>query len=97
MFVFSLYETGGLLSTDCKNKRVRDRFDYKNLVDYKVQNFENLTFCRRLDTTNWSVLIFSALRAATFIKKYMEIQKNIGREVLNIFCAARGHVYLENK
>ena len=38
----------------------------------------------------------SALRAATFIKKYMEINKNIGRKVLKIFCAARGHVYLDN-
>ena len=63
-----------MLSTDYKNKRVRDRFDYKNLVDYKVQNFENLTFCRRLETTNCSVLKFSALRAASFIKKYIEIQ-----------------------
>ena len=71
---YNYYKTVGLLSTDCKNKRVRDRFDYKNLVDYKVQNFENLTFCRRLETTNWSVLNFSALRAVTFIKKYIEIQ-----------------------
>ena len=68
------YKPGGLLSTDCKNKRVRDRFDYNIFVGYKVQNFENLTFCRRLATTNWSVSIFSALRADTFIEKYMEIQ-----------------------
>ena len=66
-------------------------------MDYKVQNFENLTFLCRLETTNWSVLNFSALRAATFIKKYMKIQKNIGRKVLKIFCAARGHVYLEKQ
>ena len=45
-----------------------------SIVDYKVQNFENLTFFCRLDTTNWSVLNFSALRAATFIEKYIEIQ-----------------------
>ena len=67
------YKTFGMLSTDCKNKLVRDRFDYKNLVDCKVQNFENLNFCCRLETTNWSVLNFPALRAATFIKKYIHI------------------------
>ena len=69
-----IYKAVGLLSTDCKNKRVRDRFDYKNLVDYKVQNFENRSFCCRLETTNCSVLNFSALRAATFTEKYIEIQ-----------------------
>ena len=65
-----------MLSTDCKNTCVRDCFDYKNLVDYKVQNFENLiSSCRLLvETTNCSVLKFSALRAATFIEKYIEIQ-----------------------
>ena len=45
-------------------------------ADYKNQDFENLTFrCySRLQTTNCSVLKFSALRAATFIEKYIEIQ-----------------------
>ena len=51
----------------------------------------------RLETTNCSVLKFSALRAATFIKEYIEIQKNTGRQVLKKLCAARGYAFLENK
>ena len=34
---------------------------------------------------NYSVLNFSALRAATLIKNYIETQNNIGRKVLNNF------------
>ena len=32
------YKAGGLLSTDCKNQRLRDRVDYK--FDYRLQKPE---------------------------------------------------------
>ena len=100
IYTLRYYKPIGVLSTDCKNKRVRDRFDYKNLVDYKVQNFENRSFCCRLETTNCSVLNFSALRAATFTEKYIEIQWNAlehrQKGAKFFFRAARGQVSLEN-
>ena len=94
--VLGKYKPRGMLSTDCKNQSLRDRVDYKFDCRLQSSEFREPDFFCRLETTNCSVLNFSALRAATFIKKYMEIQKNIGRKVLKIFCAARGHVYLEN-
>ena len=74
-----------MLSTDCKNQSLRDRVDYKFDCRLQSSEFREPDFFCRLETTNWSVLNFSALRAATFIKKYMEIKKNIGRKVSKKF------------
>ena len=85
-----------MLSTDYKNQSSRDRVDYKFDCRPQSLEFREPEFFCRLETTNCSVLNFSALRAATFIKKYIEMQKNIGRKVLKFFCAACGHLHLEN-
>ena len=79
------YKGCGMLSTDCKNQSLRDRVDYKFDCRLQSSEFREPDFFCRLETTNCSVLNFSALRAATFIKKYIEIQNNIGRKVLNNF------------
>ena len=63
-----------MLSTDWKNQSLRDRVDYKFDCRLQSSEFRDLAFFCRLETTNWSVLNFSALRAATFIEKYIEIQ-----------------------
>ena len=65
-----------MLSTDCKNQSLRDRVDYKFDCRLQSSEFREPDFFCRLETTNWSVLNFSALRAATLIKKYIEIQRN---------------------
>ena len=74
-----------MLSTDCKNQSLRDRVDYKFDCRLQSSEFREPDFFCRLETTNWSVLNFSALRAAIFIEKYIEIQMDIGRKVLKKF------------
>ena len=64
------YKASGLLSTDCKNRNLRDRFDYD--FGYKLQNseFSELGFLScRPQTTNYNFQNCSALRAAICIKK----------------------------
>ena len=78
------YKVCGMLSTDCKNQSLRDRVDYKCDCRLQSSEFREPDFFCRLETTNWSVLNFSALHAATVIKKFIEIQKNIGRKVLKL-------------
>ena len=74
-----------MLSTDCKNQSLRDRVDYKFDCRLQSPEFREPDFFCRLETTNWGVLSFSALRAATLIKKYIETQKDISRKVLKHF------------